>query len=1061
MELFKLLGTVALDGVADVKRDLDSTNDEAKKTAENFEKFATKVGEWSLKIAAATSAAATAIGSVALGSATNLEKAFNDFSSATGVAKDELGAYKDVLQEIYNDNYGESFEDIAASMSQIKQQMGDIDSGTLKDMTEDALLLRDTFDYDVGETTRAAKMLMDQFGISSKEAFNMIAQGTQKGLNKNGDLLDSINEYAVHYKQMGYDAKGFFNSLSNGTKAGTFSVDKLGDAMKEFGIRVKDTSTTTSDAFFALGYGSKKSTVDTAKLTKEISKLEKNIKYAKMEQEGFNEKTSELTKMKNADNIAEWSKELEIARQTLEAANKESESGGKNLEELQAKFAQGGDAAQEATQEVLEALFAMDDKVAQNAAGVGLFGTMWEDLGIEGIKALTEVEGSIDSATDALTDMSKVKYNDLRTQFESTKRKIETALIQPLGKKLEPMASKLLKTVEKKMPQIQKLTEKLGDVAVKMMDKLEPALEWLLDDALPVLVDLLGFALDNFTGLAGAVALFYGAVKTLSIINTLTTAIKGASGAMGVFNVVMSANPIGAVVAGVSTLVGGIALLCTSFETQEEKEAKARREMEEYRKQTEEARLAAEARREEIFNTAEAELGQTERTQKLWEELQTLCDETGNVKDADVDRAKFITGQLNDALGVEFEWTGKQITNYQDLQSEIENTLKLKKAEIALNAFDQNYQEAMDAMVETKKKLLGYEEEMIQAEKELQKVQAEFNDREKYVNSISNVHEKAYAQAEFDTWIAETYQGIANTHEIAVLNFNNTNKELEGYYRSIAQYENAFTMFEKGEYDKVEEYLEEVSTARINAADIAKQCTQEQLDQIKKQMQDSEVLMESAKKMMDGAVESEKEFFKKQYDEAKAQFEKDKALYESAAKTNATAYVEGVTKTFSSHEEKLKNIGLRISQGIAKGMQSGQKTLSNTARTLASNLIDQTQDVLLIKSPSRLFAKEVGAYIPSGIAMGIEDNEKDAIGPMRDMVGRMSAIASKDVVNNYSNTTTNNYGSGAVSNDVMLQLIDAIKNLKVYLNDDTLVGKIAPAMDMALGELATASERGQ
>ena len=96
-------------------------------------------------------------------------------------------------------------------------------------------------------------MLMDQFGISGEEAYNLIAQGAQNGLNKNGDLLDTINEYAVHFKQTGRGAEDFFNMLENGAEEGTFSVDKLGDAWKEFGIRAKDTTTTTTEAYEILG----------------------------------------------------------------------------------------------------------------------------------------------------------------------------------------------------------------------------------------------------------------------------------------------------------------------------------------------------------------------------------------------------------------------------------------------------------------------------------------------------------------------------------------------------------------------------------------------------------------------------------------------------------------------------------------------------------------------------------------------------------------------------------------------------------------------------------------
>ena len=58
---------------------------------------------------------------------------------------------------------------------------------------------------DVAESVRSANMLMQQFGYTSDEAYNLIIQGAQNGLNKNDDLLDTINEYSVHFKQIGLD----------------------------------------------------------------------------------------------------------------------------------------------------------------------------------------------------------------------------------------------------------------------------------------------------------------------------------------------------------------------------------------------------------------------------------------------------------------------------------------------------------------------------------------------------------------------------------------------------------------------------------------------------------------------------------------------------------------------------------------------------------------------------------------------------------------------------------------------------------------------------------------
>lgn len=182
------------------------------------------------------------LGEMALGGAINLDKAMNQFSASTGVAKDDLKGYEDVLKNIYGNNYGDSFEDIAQAMGNVKQQMGDLTGEELQRVTENAFALRDTFDFDVNESVRSAKMMMDQFGIASDEAFNLIAQGAQKGLNKNGDLLDTVNEYSVHFKQLGFDAKDMFNMLENGAENGTFSMDALADAVKEFGIKMKNGS---------------------------------------------------------------------------------------------------------------------------------------------------------------------------------------------------------------------------------------------------------------------------------------------------------------------------------------------------------------------------------------------------------------------------------------------------------------------------------------------------------------------------------------------------------------------------------------------------------------------------------------------------------------------------------------------------------------------------------------------------------------------------------------------------------------------------------------------------
>lgn len=168
------------------------------------------------------------------------DDALATLGARTGATTEQMAKYKDVMNEIYRNNFGESFEDVADAMGQVVQMFGDMDNASLQNITEKAITLRDTFDMDYKESLRAVNSLMDQFGITADEAFNLIAQGAQQGLNQNDDLLDTINEYSMQFKTAGYSADDMFNMLKNGAESGTWSVDKLGDAVKEFNIRAKD-----------------------------------------------------------------------------------------------------------------------------------------------------------------------------------------------------------------------------------------------------------------------------------------------------------------------------------------------------------------------------------------------------------------------------------------------------------------------------------------------------------------------------------------------------------------------------------------------------------------------------------------------------------------------------------------------------------------------------------------------------------------------------------------------------------------------------------------------------
>ena len=204
-------------------------------------------------VASAVGGAAVATGAFAVNSAVDMDKALNGLAASTGASTDEMEEYETVLKKVYANNYGENFQSIADTMAVVRQQMTGISDTDMQTLTEAAFAFEDISGYSPEESLRAANSLMNQFGVTAEEAYNLMVQGQQQGLDFSGELLDSINEYAPQFKKMGFSAEDMFNIFKSGAESGAFNLDKIGDAVKENAIRVIDLSESTTNAFTSLG----------------------------------------------------------------------------------------------------------------------------------------------------------------------------------------------------------------------------------------------------------------------------------------------------------------------------------------------------------------------------------------------------------------------------------------------------------------------------------------------------------------------------------------------------------------------------------------------------------------------------------------------------------------------------------------------------------------------------------------------------------------------------------------------------------------------------------------
>lgn len=218
----------------------------------------------------------------------------------------------------------------------------------------------------------------------------------------------------------------------------------------------------------------------------------------------------------NLDKVGDAVKEFSIRSiDGSDATTDAFKALGFNSKEMMATFAEGGDGASDAFQDVLTALMDMDDAVKRDAIGVSLFGTQWEDLGVEAMSALRDMESGAYDVEDALGKINAVKYDNISDALEGIKRQAEVSLlplattianafmdIAPIiGELFEELGPIIEQTTQEMMPFVQ---EFLGG-AIDFLRMLMPMISQLAASLLPILMQLVSTLLPPLLSLAQAI----------------------------------------------------------------------------------------------------------------------------------------------------------------------------------------------------------------------------------------------------------------------------------------------------------------------------------------------------------------------------------------------------------------------------------------------------------------------------------------------------------------------------------------------------------------------------
>lgn len=360
---------------------------------------------------------------------------------------------------------------------------------------------------------------------------------------------------------------------------------------------------------------------------------------------------------------------------------------------------------------------------------------------------------------------------------------------------------------------------------------------------------------------------------------------------------------------------------------------------------------------------------ETEKTQALWAELQTLCDENGNVKDGYEDRVDYILGALTEATGVEIKLIDGQIAKYGDLKQSIEETIKMKEAERLLEAHEEKVAEA-DANISQAKtdladKQLASDVANAAVEAELSKIQEimsahpgaiewfDPNTGEYGLNYGGQYDSYEYNQIINDMDAATAALG---RQQAAAKEANTAyNEALDTYlmYSDTKRaHEEAEMAILEGNYEKAIQILNDSVTAQWEALAQRRELSAEEQVRLAGDLAAAEAF---AKSLAAEYEAGNKSVTKEMVDEARKQAEVLRGIWDDAY----NSAFEG---------------GQFVGTGLANGIASMTDRVYAAGHSLAAKALAGMNQTLQIASPSKA-AKRSGKFTAEGFALGIEENE--------------------------------------------------------------------------------------
>ena len=653
---------------------------------------------------------------------------------------------------------------------------------------------------------------------------------------------------------------------------------------------------------------------------------------------------------------------------------------------------------------------------------------------MSGLLAITEattedfdkLTKAVQNSSGAADEMAKTMNDSVSGQIQLLKRNVEGKMIQ-IFESASGSIKDAIGTIGSAIDSLDwdAISSAVGDFAKRAADFFAYILE--NGDQVEGVLKTIGalfiamFAikeLTEFTTLITNLAPLFTALAAKVVIST--TATEAATGAQIGLNAAMNANPIGLLVAGLGLLVSGIIIYTQttkdSIDVENEYIKKQDELNESINNSYESMKRANDSRDKNIKGIA----GEYNYIQKLVEEYNSFLDKNGKVKEGYEERAAFIKNEIAGALDIEIEKIDEEIEKNGYLGESITELIRLKQAELTLQAYESSYSEAKSKEAELLQNVISAQLQYNEQQKNLQELeeqsaalQAEYNaalesgwgNASRYWGEIATLNETI---SENQTQLEEDKTALDNANQ-AYTDAQTTIKNYEGLASSVIQ----------NDAEAIQKNLDNLTNGFKDATSARREELEQQVKDYQKNYEDTLAAMKAGnpvitQEMVDAA--------KTLVDKAETELEKlpPEAIsdgtaagegFSSAIGAKADAVNASAKAVASSAESGISSQNAQIgSDGEKAGeaFNSGIESKNSEANTKGQNLAEQTNQGILSQNQN---AQNAGITISDFYNSGInsKSGEANAAG---EALGNSAAAGASNVD---ATPSGQNFGQGFIN----------------------------------------------